>query len=357
VLRGVSLEETAISRAPTMVTRPVSRRRYDYAEELPQVRRRSVWPWVLTLGIVIAAGIAALYLYNAVQEQLNEAKPVAVPYVVDLLEPLAVEKISDAGLTPEVRRKPHAEFAIGKVYEQSPQEGERIDKGNTVVIFVSLGKPKARVPDMRGSNVDDAIAALEARGLKANAVEINSQEEPGTVLAQSIKPDTTVVKGTTVRINVSKGPKPVAVPPVIGLTYDQAANELEDAGFLVARTDVESNEPDGVVVNQDPEANSAQAKGSTVTLQVSSGPSTVGVPDVVGTTESAARDTLVASGLKVTVEEVEVTDPNQDGTVIYQDPVAGSDVDPGARVTIAVGRLAAVPPKEEPPAVPAPVVP
>ena len=359
VLRGVGLEATAISRAPTTVMPPVTRRRYDYAEELPQVRRRSIWPWVLTLGIVLAVSVAALYLYNAVQEQLNEARPVAVPYVIDLLEPLAYEKIADAGLKPEVRRKPHEEFAIGKVYEQSPQEGERIDKGNTVVIFVSLGKPKARVPDLRGRNVDDAVSALESRGLKANVVEVNSDEEPGTVLAQSIKPDTTVVKGTTVRINVSKGPKPVAVPSVIGLLYDQAADDLEDAGFLVARTDVESDEPAGIVVFQDPEAGSEQARGATVTLQVSSGPSTVGVPDVVGTTESAARDTLVAAGLKVTVEEVEVTDPNQDGTVIYQDPVAGSDVDPGARVTIAVGRLAEVvpPEEEEPPADPPPAAP
>ena len=39
-------------------------------------------------------------------------------------------------------------------------------------------------------------------------------------------------KGTQIRINVSQGPKPVSVPNVVGLPYDQAASELQRAGFI-----------------------------------------------------------------------------------------------------------------------------
>jgi beta-lactam-binding protein with PASTA domain len=356
VLRGVGLEATMVSRAPTMIaqrpqglgTAPQGRRYYDYAEELPTVRRRSPWPWLLTLGALVLLGIGALYLYNAVQDQLNAARPVAVPDVRGLLEPLAVEKILDEGLRVRVRRLPHAEIPVQRVYDQTPSAGERIDKGNTVTLLVSAGVPKARVPDVRGQTLDAATGALEARGFKVNAVEVNSEKEPGTVLAQDPKPDTVLEKGATVRVNVSKGPKPIEVPSVVGLNYDEARQTLEDAGFTVARNDVDSEQPAGVVVDQSPGPGETGARDSTVTISVSQGPASIGVPDVTGQTEADARDALVAAGFKVTVQEVEVSDATQDGTVIFQDPVGGTEADPGARVTIAVGRLAAVPTESVP---------
>jgi serine/threonine-protein kinase len=355
VLRGAGLEATMVSRAPTMIApRPqgypgTQRRYYDYAEELPAVRRRSFWPWLLALGALILLGLAGAYLYNAVQDQLNEAKPVAVPDVRGVQEFLAVEQIRDKGLKPVVVRVPDLEIPLGKVIRQDPIPGERIDRGNTVTLYVSLGKPKARVPDVRGQNVEDATDALRARGFKVNAVDVNSDEEPGTVLAQDPKPDTIVVKGTTVRINVSKGPKPIEVPSVVGLTYEDAKATLEGAGFTVARNDVDSEQPEGVVVDQAPAPGEQQARGSTVTISVSQGPAAVPVPDVTDQTEADARDALTAAGFKVTVEEVEVTDATQDGVVIFQDPVGGTDAEPDARVTIAVGRLAAVTPEPPPP--------
>jgi beta-lactam-binding protein with PASTA domain len=356
VLRGVGLEATMISGAQTMVAqRPQglpqtqqTRRYYDYAEELPTVRRRSIWPWLLTLGALVVLGIGALYLYNAVQDQLNAAKPVAVPDVRGLLEPLAVEKILDEGLRVRVRRLPNGEVPVQRVYDQTPAPGERIDKQNTVTLLVSAGKPKARVPDVRGQNVEAATRTLEARGFDVNTVEVNSEKEPGTVLAQDPKPGTILVKGSTVRINVSKGPKPIEVPSVVGLAYDQARETLEAAGFTVARSDVDSEQPEGVVVDQSPGPGETGAKGSTVTISVSQGPSSVGVPDVTGSSETEARDALVAAGFKVTVQEVEVSDATQDGVVIFQDPVGSTEADPGSRVTIAVGRLAATPTEPAP---------
>ena len=63
------------------------------------------------------------------------------------------------------------------------------------------------------------------------------------------------------RINVSQGPKPIAVPPVVGAPYEQAAATLQGAGFAVARRDVDSNEPKGVVVQMDPAANTLAVEG------------------------------------------------------------------------------------------------
>ena len=51
---------------------------YDY-EEPP--RGRSLWPWLLALGLIIAGAIGGWFLYTKIQDQLNNNKPVAVPDV------------------------------------------------------------------------------------------------------------------------------------------------------------------------------------------------------------------------------------------------------------------------------------
>ena len=94
--------------------------------------------------------------------------------------------------------------------------------------------------------------------------------------AQSPGAGTVVVEGTQVRINVSKGPKPVTVPNVVGLPYDQAASELQRAGFGVARIDVDSDQAAGIVTDQEPNGGSEGSKGSTVTRLRLEGPVDVG---------------------------------------------------------------------------------
>src|SRR5438093_1471108 len=90
---------------------------YDYAEPM---RRRPLWPWLLALLLVVGAGFAAFYVYTKIQDQLNSAKPVAVPYVIGIDESLAVSKIRERGLRPHVRRLPNANEPVGKVYDHDP---------------------------------------------------------------------------------------------------------------------------------------------------------------------------------------------------------------------------------------------
>src|SRR5438132_7049356 len=113
---------------------------YDYAEPM---RRRPLWPWLLALLLVVAAGFAAFYVYTKIQDQLNNAKPVSVPFVLGIDEPLAVSKIRERRLRPHVRRLPNANEPVGKVYDQDPAASTHTDKGNLVTILVSTGTPKS----------------------------------------------------------------------------------------------------------------------------------------------------------------------------------------------------------------------
>ncbi len=86
--------------------------------------------------------------------------------------------------------------------------------------------------------------------------------------------------GTAVRVNVSKGPKPIAVPNVVGSPFESAESILQGVGFAVARQNVEDDADAGIVVGQNPAAGTQQGEGSVITLQVSEGPGTSQIPDV-----------------------------------------------------------------------------
>jgi serine/threonine-protein kinase len=142
-----------------------------------------------------------------------------------------------------------------------------------------------------------------------------------------------------VRINVSKGPRPVEVPNVVGLPFGEAENLLRGSGFTVVRTDGASDLQEGIVFDQDPVAGTDSSRGATVTVSVSQGPSSVAVPDVTFQDVVIARQTLENAGFRVREVLEPTSDPDSDGVVVGQDPVGGGSAAPGSLVTLFVGSL------------------
>jgi eukaryotic-like serine/threonine-protein kinase len=305
----------------------------------PPDRTRSLWPWLLGVGALLALLIAAWFLYEPIKDQFQGADTVAVPYVVGIQAALAVQDIEEEGLVAQVRRVSNSDVEEGLVFTQDPIEGTRVDPGDVVRIDVSSGKPEVTIPGVVGQTSEDAVAELTRAGLVAQVVEVNSDREEGTVTGQAPGAGLVVVEGTQVRINVSKGPRPVTVPSVVGLPYDQAAAELQSAGFVVSRIDEDSDQAEGIVTRQTPSGGSEGSRGSTVTVSVSRGPSTAAVPDVTATDVSIAQTTLENEGFRSRVVLEDVFDPAQDGIVISQDPIGGSQAEPNAIITLFVGRF------------------
>jgi serine/threonine-protein kinase len=305
----------------------------------PPKRGRPLWPWFLAIGTVLAVLVLGLLFYDSIQRQLQGEETVAVPYVVGLQQANAVNKIEEKGLTPQVRPVSNSDVEEGVVFNQSPTEGTRVDKETVVTIDVSSGKPEVTIPSVVGQTDDDAVAELTRAGLNVQVVEVNSDRDVGTVTAQNPGAGTVVVEGTQVRINVSRGPKPVTVPNVVGLPYDQAASELQRNGFSVSRIDEESDQAAGIVTRQTPSGGSEGSKGSTVTVTVSKGPSTSAVPDVTTQDFAIAQTTLEAAGFRTRVVFEDTDDPTFDGIVISQDPVGGTQAKPNALITLFVGRF------------------
>ncbi|HEX6702063.1 MAG TPA: Stk1 family PASTA domain-containing Ser/Thr kinase [Gaiellaceae bacterium] len=337
IARPITLPTSQLPTQPRPPVRPPPPSYYDYDE--PGGRRRSVWPWLLALALVALAGLVGWYAYTQIQHQLNASKPVAVGSYLNLREQQAVAQIRDAGLSPDVHRRPSGATAIGFVFRQDPAPGNRIDKGNQVSIFVSTGRAKTTVPDVRGQSAVDAAAAIAKAGLTPDVHEINSEKDVNTVIAQSPKPGEQVPRGSKVRINVSKGPASIAVPPVVGLPYAQAESTLKAKGFQVTRRDVDSNEPADTVLGEDPGANTTAPEGSTVTLTVSRGPTKKPVPQVTTLDKDTAISTLQDSGFKVKVVPQDTNDPGAENIVLDQSPAPNTPAAPGSTVTIYVGHL------------------
>ena len=311
---------------------------YDY-EEPP--RGRSIWPWLLALGLIIAGAIGGWFLYTKIQQQIDTNRPVAVPDVRLMQRELAVLKIQQAGLKPLVVKGPDDTVPAGQVADENPGGGSKVGKGSTVTLRVSTGKPKVTVPDVRGRDVNSAIAALAGLGLNAKIVHVYSPQPADTVTGQFPAPGDNVLKGSNVRINISRGAKPIPVPDVTGQPYLNAKSALEGQGFVVKRVDVQSDQAAGTVVSTDPQPGNDSSKGATITLSVSKGPATTQVPVVLNLNQAEAEQRITDAGLTPSVVYQPVTDPSQDGIVIDQNPSAGADAKSGEIVIITVGQLQA----------------
>jgi serine/threonine-protein kinase len=197
------------------------------------------------------------------------------------------------------------------------------------------------VPSVVGEQLEAAIRDLQNKNLKWKTVQTDSDQPQGEVVSQRPTAGASVRQGSPVTLRVSKGPQPVAVPNVIGSTFESANSSLLAKGFAVARTDVKSDQPKDTVIGMDPGPGPFQAPGTKIHLTVSKGPSTSTVPDVTSLSQSDAQAQLKASGFTVRIVSQPVTDPTQDGIVQTQDPPGGSKATPGSTVTIAVGKFAA----------------
>ena len=336
VLGGGRVDDTGVTQV-TRRARPGAG--YPPPFDPTRPRRTAIWPWVAGAGALLLLVLAGFLLYDPVKGLFEGSDTVAVPYVVALRQAQAEADIEDRGLVPRVRQVSSSDVEEGVVVSQDPAPGTPLEQGEFVSIEVSSGRPKVTIPNVVGQTRDSALQDLRALGLDVRVVEVNSEEEVGDVTGQQPAAGVSVLEGTTVRINVSKGPRPVRVPNVVGLPYPQAESELQRAGFGVTRVDVASDLPEGSVVDQDPDPDTESSRGTTVTLEVSRGPDTVPVPDVTLEDVTIARQTLEREGFTVREELEDTTDPQSEGIVLAQDPAGGSRAEPGSLVTLFVGRF------------------
>lgn len=194
--------------------------------------------------------------------------------------------------------------------------------------------------DVTGMAVKNAQDRLEKMGLRTEVKYVENAAYPqNQVISASVEEGIMVDPGTTITLTVSSGTEGVAVPKATGVTYEEAKNTLEKAGFVVNRSESASSEvAAGYVISQNPESGTKAPKGSAVTIVVSTGAedSKIRVPDLMGREEDEVVAMLIEAGLQLgTVGQMNSED-FPEGQVCYQSYSVGSFVDPGTPIDIKI---------------------
>ncbi len=216
--------------------------------------------------------------------------------------------------------------------------GALVVVGVLIASLLLLRGDQVIVPKVVGSELAVAQSTLQREGFSVDSVTRASDRPKGEVTGQSPEGGARAAKGSVVTLTVSDGPGTATVPPVDGLSARDARDLLEQAGLRVrVRAGPSDAVPKGRAIGTRPVDGTQVERGTTVTLEVSSGPEQVAVPSVVGRTEDEARALLTAAGLQVGVTRRD-DDKADPGTVLSQDPPAGGKVDRGSTVSLVVAR-------------------
>ncbi len=203
-----------------------------------------------------------------------------------------------------------------------------------------------RVPDLAGMRPADAQRKAGAQGYEVLVgARLPSDElEAGRIVYQLPPPETYRPRGDTLWVLVSSGKADTRLPDLAGLAPEQAVAILTQLGADTTPRRLERSDlqPLGTVTGTVPPAGSEVEDGARVTLVISAGGTLVEMPDVVGLSLAASRDTLEAHGLTVgavtgvgrqAVGEGEVT-------VAGQVPAVGQRVRAGSAVRLRLGEAA-----------------
>ena len=244
-------------------------------------KKKMIIASVVGAAVVIAAVFGVLYALGIIGGGLK------APNLIDKTYEEAEAELKEMGLKIERGEDvPSDEVEEGKIANQTPEKGEKVEKGDTITVRISSGKEKTIVPNLIGNMYDESTvkAALEAAGLKFGDVrEDDSNKEKGTIIAMSPGANDEVDAGTEVTVVISNGSQykeEKTVPYVTGLTVEEATKKLKNSGFKVNVEYAESTTySKGIVINQDPGAETKVEKGSTITITVSKGAPVVVPPD------------------------------------------------------------------------------
>jgi eukaryotic-like serine/threonine-protein kinase len=224
-------------------------------------------PWVIGLVLVLGVVIGVAYYL------LAGGKTYSVPLVNGQPVAQAQREIAAQHLRSAVVDEASNNVQKGLVVSSNPAEGNNVAANTLVTLYVSTGAAQVAVPNVVGQQETAAQSELQAKGFQVSAKSDPTSTQPsGTVISQSPSGGT-APPGSTVTITVSGGA--VSVPSVVGDSQQTANQILTTAGFAVnvQQGSGPAQYANGTVFSQQPAANSAEPKGTTITIFVQNGAS------------------------------------------------------------------------------------
>jgi serine/threonine-protein kinase len=204
--------------------------------------------------------------------------------------------VTDAAVKTKSKRKKWITVAIATVV--------------SALLLLVIGNqllPKSQTlvttPNLKSKTVDEAKIALTDIGLKlgTETPQADDNVPKGIVIGQDPAPGELLESGQAVNLIVSAGKDQVPVPDLVDLlSIEDARSVLTEAKLLLGRvTPVDSDKPDGTILEQNPAANVVVDVGALISVTVSNGK--IPIPNVVGQNDTQAKNTLINAGFLVDI--------------------------------------------------------
>lgn len=163
---------------------------------------------------------------------------IEVPNVTNMNAELARDQLKQRGLECEIKNSSSTEIQKGYVINSEPEAGTEVNKGSTIVLYVSMGidAGQVSVDDYVGQLADDACTLAEYAGLKPRTELKASYEEEGKVIEQSIAKGEKVDEGTEIILYVSNGVAPDGEIPFT-VPFPDGANGRFVIDFVITNED------------------------------------------------------------------------------------------------------------------------
>lgn len=256
--------KTKIKQAPTATQ---ERKTAESSRSIIPVLAGITAAFVLVTGIFIAT---MFYLNNPFEKVADILVPDLVGLKYDAVRDAEMYK----NFIIEVEETDFNElYGEGEIFSQSPKAGKNVKVNSKIKVKVSTGQKVIEVPNVIGMEETLAYGRLVELDLKYSKSTVFSNTVPaGMVVATEPGAGSKVGAGAEVKLQISMGPENafVPIPDLKGKTKEEAATALEELGLqLGGVTYVESEEPEGTIVSQDPSFGNEIAVGTYVNVNIS----------------------------------------------------------------------------------------
>lgn len=238
--------------------------------EPPEKRKRKKWP----IFAAILGGLAIVVLLLLFLPGLQK---VTIPDVSNLDEAEAVDLLEEKGFIVEKRIEQNSdEFEAGKAIRTVPEAEKKRPSKTLITLYLSIGKETTELADYTSRDIDQVMDILENYDFKSvDQNPVYSDEPVGTVIEQEPKVGTKIVLADTdFLLTVSKGKELRVLDSLIGYDENKLSEYAKTSGFdiVIVSKEHSSTVEKGLVISQNPAAETEVVKGGKIEVVQSKGP-------------------------------------------------------------------------------------
>ena len=274
----VPSQQPAVKTPASVVTQPSMSDYDDYVEEddEPKKGKGGLIAIGVIIGLLVISILGFLFMYFFTDVFTGNAmtvpKFVGYNYETDIKDNPEYKNFRF-----EISTISNSAYENGTVFDQEPDSGQKLTKGDNVVqLAIVQNEQKVVIPSVVGYGYELAKQSLENKGLTVKlAPMLSLTEEFGTVIKTDPVADTEVESGTVIIVYYASSDELIEVPAIANVGFDtETARLFLESVQLVMDTEIKeenSNEPAGTVIAQSPEAGEKVMPNSKVTITISNG--------------------------------------------------------------------------------------